>query len=82
LCLTCLVHWFRNLLALYWYPNAACYGLEFPGHTSARHFVTQYMLGSSLNIASVFNAFGNVEYYLPEGKWYDVLDGKMMKGPG
>jgi len=40
------------------------------------------MLGPSLLVAPVFNAPGNVEYYLPEGNWYSVIDGKMRKGPG
>lgn len=56
--------------------------LEFPEDRSVWHLDTQYMLGPSLLVAPVFNAPGNVEYYLPEGNWYGVIDGKMRKGPG
>lgn len=56
--------------------------LEFPEDRSAWHLDTQYMLGSNLLVAPVFNAVGTVEYYLPEGEWYGVIDGKMRKGPG
>jgi alpha-D-xyloside xylohydrolase len=40
------------------------------------------MLGSSLPVAPVFNAEGKVEFYLPEGKWYGIIDGKIRQGPG
>lgn len=56
--------------------------LEFPEDRNSWHVDTQYMLGSSLLVAPVFNAEGTVEYYLPEGKWYGVLDGKTRQGPG
>lgn len=56
--------------------------LEFPEDRSSWHLDTQYMLGSNLLVAPVFNARGDVEFYVPEGKWYGLLDGKMRQGPG
>ncbi len=34
----------------------------------------QYMLGDSILCAPVFNEDGIAEFYLPEGKWFDLLD--------
>ncbi|KAL1954425.1 hypothetical protein VTO42DRAFT_1195 [Malbranchea cinnamomea] len=56
--------------------------LEFPEDPISWHLDTQYMLGGSLLVAPVFNNEGNVEYYVPPGKWYGVLDGKVRQGPG
>lgn len=56
--------------------------LEFPNDRSTWHLDTQYMLGESLLVAPVFNAEGKVEYYLPQGTWYGLLDGKSREGPG
>jgi alpha-D-xyloside xylohydrolase len=56
--------------------------LEFPGDRSTWDLDTQYMLGSSLLVAPVFNAKGKVEFYLPEGTWYGIIDGKMRQGLG
>lgn len=56
--------------------------LEFPEDRSSWHLDTQYMLGADLLVAPVFNAHGSVEFYLPEGKWYGVIDGKTRQGPG
>lgn len=56
--------------------------LEYPEDRSSWHLDTQYFLGDSLLVAPVFNAEGDVEYYLPKGKWYNLLDGKIREGPG
>ncbi|OBT72124.1 hypothetical protein VF21_09169 [Pseudogymnoascus sp. 05NY08] len=56
--------------------------LEFPNDRSTWHLDTQYMLGESLLVAPVFNAEGKVEYYLPSGRWYGLLDGKFREGAG
>jgi alpha-D-xyloside xylohydrolase len=39
------------------------------------------MLGDSLLVAPVFNHDGSVSYYVPEGKWTNLLDGKVVEGP-
>lgn len=38
------------------------------------------MLGDSLLVAPVFKASGEVEYYLPEGKWINILTGDVKEG--
>lgn len=40
----------------------------------------QYMLGSSLLVAPVFNEDGTVEYYLPSGKWTNLLTNRVVNG--
>ncbi len=40
----------------------------------------QYMLGDSLLVAPIFKESGEVEYYLPEGKWVQLLTGEVIKG--
>jgi len=56
--------------------------LEFPEDRAAWHLDTQYILGDSLLVAPVFSAEGDVEYYIPKGDWYGLLDGKIRTGPG
>lgn len=55
---------------------------EFPEDPITWHLDTQYMLGENLLIAPVFNNEGDVQYYVPKGKWYGLLDGKFREGPG
>lgn len=55
--------------------------LEFPEDPTAWNLDTQYMLGPNLLVAPVFSAEGHVRYYLPEGTWYGLLDGKTRTGP-
>lgn len=40
----------------------------------------QYMLGDSLLVAPIFKESGEAEYYLPEGKWVQLLSGKIIEG--
>jgi alpha-D-xyloside xylohydrolase len=54
--------------------------LEYPADPSVEHLERQYMLGGSLLVAPVFNAEGDVSYYLPEGRWYSMLDDRMIDG--
>lgn len=56
--------------------------LEFPNNVSAENADSQYMLGESLMVVPVFNAEGDVTYYLPSGKWYGWLDGKVRETTG
>lgn len=55
---------------------------EFPEDPITWHIDTQYMLGDNLLVVPVFNNEGNVQYYVPKGKWYGLLDGKFREGPG
>jgi len=54
--------------------------LEFPDDPAVEHLERQYMLGGDLLVAPVFNAAGDVDYYLPEGTWYSVLTGEAVAG--
>ena len=40
----------------------------------------QYMLGDSLLVAPIFKESGEVEYYLPKGKWVQLLTGEVIEG--
>jgi alpha-D-xyloside xylohydrolase len=49
--------------------------LEFPGDPGCAYLDRQYMLGDSLLAAPVFSAEGEAEYYLPPGRWTNILNG-------
>ncbi len=40
----------------------------------------QYMLGDSLLVAPVFKESGEVDYYLPKGKWINLLSREVVEG--
>lgn len=54
--------------------------LEFPADPACRALDRQYMLGDSLLVAPVMREDGVVEYYLPEGRWTHLLDGRVQEG--
>ena len=54
--------------------------LEFPDDLTAQMCDRQYMLGGSLLVAPVFTESGDVDYYLPEGEWINLLDGRTVAG--
>jgi alpha-D-xyloside xylohydrolase len=56
--------------------------LEFPDDRTCHTLDQQYMLGDGLLVAPIFNDEGVVEYYVPQGKWVGLLDGKVRQGPG
>src|SRR5207302_1988273 len=47
---------------------------------ACRYLDTQYMLGGSLLIAPVFREDNTVEYYLPKGRWTNLLTGRLTEG--
>jgi alpha-D-xyloside xylohydrolase len=55
--------------------------LEFPEDRTAWSLDQQYMLGSSLLVAPVFTPTGDVEFYVPKGRWVGLIDGKERVGP-
>ncbi|KAK6202242.1 alpha-glucosidase II [Scheffersomyces amazonensis] len=63
-------------------PVMRAFLLEFPSDPNAIVVDTEYMLGDSLLVAPVFNAEGDIEYYLPKGEWYGLLDGKVRSSTG
>ncbi len=40
----------------------------------------QYMFGDNILVAPVFNDEGTAEFYVPEGKWTDIISGKQYEG--
>jgi len=56
--------------------------LEFPDDPTCAHLDLQYMLGDSLLVAPVFHHDGSVTYYVPEGRWTNLLNGEQVEGPG
>ena len=61
-------------------PTMRAKVLEFPGDISCEDLDRQYMLGDSLLVAPVFRENGDVEYYLPEGKWTHLLSNETKVG--
>jgi alpha-D-xyloside xylohydrolase len=55
--------------------------LEFPDDPACAHLERQYMLGGDLLVAPVFCAEGDVAYYVPAGRWTDLLRGTVVEGP-
>ena len=62
-------------------PMLRAMKLEFPDDPACDYLDLQYMLGDSLLVAPVFSHDGTVSYYVPEGKWTNLLDGKVIEGP-
>ena len=56
--------------------------LEFPDDPGCAYLDRQYMLGERLLVAPVFSESGNVTYYLPAGRWTNLLSGAIVEGPG
>ena len=50
--------------------------LQFPEDPACRTLDTQYMLGEDLLVAPVFTGTGEVDVYLPAGRWVHLLDGE------
>jgi len=56
--------------------------LAYPQDQMAWEFEHQYMLGPTLLVAPVIESGGQVCYYLPAGKWYDIWEKAWVDGPG
>jgi alpha-D-xyloside xylohydrolase len=54
--------------------------LEFPGDPGCAFLERQYMLGDVFLVAPIFSAGGEVSYYLPAGKWTNILNGRVISG--
>ena len=54
--------------------------LEFPEDPGCLQLDRQYMLGSSLLVAPIFNDAGMAQYYLPAGKWTNLISGEKIDG--
>ena len=56
--------------------------LEFAGDPAVEYLDRQYMLGHDLLVAPVFTADGDVEYFLPAGRWTNLLTDEVAVGGG
>ena len=54
--------------------------LEFPEDIPCSDLDRQYMLGESLMVAPVFTKEGDVDYYLPAGRWTNILSNQVVEG--
>jgi alpha-D-xyloside xylohydrolase len=56
--------------------------MEFPQDPACDTLDRQYMLGESLLVAPVLSHEDTVTYYVPAGKWTNLLNGTVVQGPG
>ncbi|KAJ3579110.1 hypothetical protein NPX13_g1460 [Xylaria arbuscula] len=56
--------------------------LEFPDDQTAWYLDRQFMIGDALLAAPVFEESGEVEFYLPKGKWTSFFTNQVREGPG
>ena len=56
--------------------------LEFPADPGCAYLDRQYMLGPSLLVAPIFGDDGKVTYYLPPGRWTNLVSGAPVDGGG
>lgn len=54
--------------------------LEFPADPACATLDRQYLLGPDLLVAPVFSEAGEVEFYLPHGRWTQLLTGEVAEG--
>ena len=54
--------------------------LDFPEDRACDTLDRQYMFGDSLLVAPIFKENGEVQYYLPEGTWYNLITGAEVAG--
>ncbi|RJT20405.1 alpha-xylosidase [Buttiauxella izardii] len=54
--------------------------LEFPDDPGCDYLDRQYMLGDSVMVAPVFSEAGDVQFYLPEGRWTHLLTNHEAQG--
>jgi alpha-D-xyloside xylohydrolase len=54
--------------------------LAFPEDPAVAHLDRQYLLGPDILVAPVFSADGEVQFYLPAGRWTGLLTGETVEG--
>ncbi len=54
--------------------------LEFGDDRNCSYIDSQFMMGSSLLVAPILNDESKAIYYLPKGKWYNIITGKEYDG--
>lgn len=56
--------------------------LEFPEDPTSWYLDRQFMVGSQLLAAPIFEESGEVEFYLPKGQWTSYFSNDVKTGPG
>ncbi|PQE10607.1 glycoside hydrolase family 31 protein [Rutstroemia sp. NJR-2017a WRK4] len=56
--------------------------LEFPDDPTSWFLDRQFMLGENLLVAPIFEESGDVEFYLPKGRWTNFFTNETKDGPG
>ncbi|KAF2870896.1 glycosyl hydrolases family 31-domain-containing protein [Massariosphaeria phaeospora] len=93
-CTDVLRHWvrFKRALMPYLYAQAVesfangwptsvrAVALEFPDDPTAWLLDREFMVGSQILAAPVFDEDGSSEVYLPPGRWFSFWDGKEVQG--
>ncbi len=54
--------------------------IDYANDPACLYLDRQYMLGDNLLCAPVFSEDGMVTYYLPQGKWTDIITGETIEG--
>lgn len=52
--------------------------MEFPNDPNCVDLDREYMLGEDILVAPIMTDEGDVDYYLPEGKWQHVIDNRIV----
>lgn len=61
-------------------PTMRAMVLEYMEDPVCRFLDRQYMFGDQLLVAPIFHEDGQVEYYLPAGKWTNLLTNEVVEG--
>ena len=56
--------------------------LEFPDDPTSWYIDRQFMIGSQVLACPVFEETGDVEFYLPKGRWTSYFTNEVKTGPG
>jgi alpha-D-xyloside xylohydrolase len=64
------------------YPMLRTLFFEFPADPGSWFIEDEYLLGSDLLVAPLFDDSGSRDVYLPPGGWIDYQTGKVYRGPG
>jgi len=62
------------------WPVMRAIPVEFPNDPACRYLDRQYMLGSGLLVAPIFQQDDTAEYYLPAGQWTNFFNGEAIEG--
>ncbi|KAH7128543.1 glycosyl hydrolases family 31-domain-containing protein [Dendryphion nanum] len=63
-----------------WPTSIRAVALEFPDDPTSWYLDRQFMIGSQILAAPIFNEANEAEVYLPPGRWFDFWDGKEVSG--